>query len=289
MDAKLLFTYALTPLHAGTGRGVGVIDLPIAREVATGIPYLPGSSLKGVLRDKSGENDTTDYVFGPSTKNIEESNLAAGAAQFTDQRLLLLPVRSLKGTFAWVTCSFILHRLRRECVAIGETIDVPKMPSPIKTQAFCKPDHLIIGKEIVLEDINLTHATEEAISCWAKWLGGKLFPKENEAEWQTMLANKLVVVHDDIFSYLLQTAMEVVARIRIDSDSKTVAKGQLWYEENLPAESVLWGLVAAQQVNHGKKLSPTEVLDEVKDLTGGVVQLGGNATVGRGLCRLVMG
>ena len=51
MNAQLLFTHALSPLHAGTGQGIGVIDLPIAREKATGIPYLPGSSLKGTLRD----------------------------------------------------------------------------------------------------------------------------------------------------------------------------------------------------------------------------------------------
>ncbi len=51
MQARLLFTHALSPLHAGTGQGVGVIDLPIAREKATGLPFLPGSSVKGTLRD----------------------------------------------------------------------------------------------------------------------------------------------------------------------------------------------------------------------------------------------
>ena len=46
----LSFVHALSPLHAGTGQGAGIIDLPIAREKATGLPYLPGSSLKGTLR-----------------------------------------------------------------------------------------------------------------------------------------------------------------------------------------------------------------------------------------------
>lgn len=286
MDAKLLFTYALTPLHAGTGRGVGVIDLPIAREVATGIPYLPGSSLKGVLRDKSGDNDTTNYVFGPSTKNIEESNLAAGAAQFTDQRLLLLPVRSLKGTFAWVTCPFVLHRLRRECEAIGETQNLPKaLKQPAKKEDAFVPEGqktLTTSGKIVLEDLDLSPVDDQEVLAWATWLGEKLF---TDNEWREMLTAKLVVVHDDVFSYLLQTGTEVVARIQID-DSKTVVKGGLWYEENLPAESVLWGLVAAQQVGKGE--APTKVLEQVRKLTEGVVQLGGNATVGRGLCRLVM-
>lgn len=50
---RLYFIHVLSPLHAGTGQGTGVIDLPIAREKATGIPYLPGSSVKGTLRDST--------------------------------------------------------------------------------------------------------------------------------------------------------------------------------------------------------------------------------------------
>jgi len=50
MTAQLTFVHALSPLHAGIGQGAGVIDLPIAREKATGIPFLPGSSLKGALK-----------------------------------------------------------------------------------------------------------------------------------------------------------------------------------------------------------------------------------------------
>ena len=35
MAVKLMFVHALSSLHAGTGQGVGTIDLPIARERAT--------------------------------------------------------------------------------------------------------------------------------------------------------------------------------------------------------------------------------------------------------------
>src|SRR5205085_7007457 len=105
MNARLLFTHALSPLHAGMGQGVGVIDLPIAREKATGIPFLPGSSLKGTLRDAYLSKCANDEqckqkgykVFGPETTNADAY---AGAVQFADQRLLLLPIRSLAGTFA---------------------------------------------------------------------------------------------------------------------------------------------------------------------------------------------
>src|SRR5204863_5194832 len=104
-------------------QGVGVIDLPIAREKATGIPYLPGSSLKGTLRDsglnkcKNAQDEDKCYkVFGPKNDRADEY---AGAAQFADQRLLLLPIRSLAGTFAWVTSPYLLKRCLRDASDAG--------------------------------------------------------------------------------------------------------------------------------------------------------------------------
>ena len=51
MTTKIYWLEAITPLHVGTGRGVGLIDLPIIREKVTGWPLVPGSSVKGVIRD----------------------------------------------------------------------------------------------------------------------------------------------------------------------------------------------------------------------------------------------
>src|SRR3990172_983710 len=111
MQAKLLLIHALSPLHAGTGQGVGVIDLPIAREKATQIPFLPGSTLKGVFRDACTDPTLRTNVFGPDSGNPDQH---AGAVAFTDARLLLLPVRSLMGVFAWVTSPLLLRRLSRD-------------------------------------------------------------------------------------------------------------------------------------------------------------------------------
>ena len=81
---------------------------------------------------------------------------------------------------------------------------------------------------------------------------------------------------------MLQTATEVVARIRLEEDSKTVAKGGLWYEEALPAETILAGLVIATPIEASKE----QVFSAIKTLTAQPVQVGGNATVGRGICQL---
>src|SRR5713101_1438442 len=128
MNARLTFVHALSPLHAGTGQGVGVIDLPIAREKATGLPFLPGSSLKGPLRSLCPATERTQ-VFGPESTNIPGGENQASPAQFSDQRLLLLPIRSLAGTFAWVTSPYILQRFVRDMkdIKTNPPTDIPSI------------------------------------------------------------------------------------------------------------------------------------------------------------------
>lgn len=50
-EAKPLFLICETPLHAGSGDELGVIDLPIQREKHTNFPKVEASSLKGALRE----------------------------------------------------------------------------------------------------------------------------------------------------------------------------------------------------------------------------------------------
>jgi CRISPR-associated protein Cmr4 len=285
MDAKLLFLHALSPLHAGTGQGVGVIDLPIAREKATGIPYVPGSSLKGVLRDACAENDLRQRIFGPDTNNADEY---AGSVQISDLRLLLLPVRSLAGTFAWVTSPLLLRRFVRD-VAMCQGLRSPaSVPGLTKGQTTCVVAdqgcsllmNLSQPNQVVLEDLMLTAEKSPDVALWSGWLGEHLFKADEY--WQAALRGRLCIVHDDVLSFLLETATEVTARIRLDDEKKTVAEGALWYEEALPAETVLTGLVVAAEV----KAKKDESFRTIEKLIQTPLQVGGKATVGRGLCRM---
>jgi CRISPR-associated protein Cmr4 len=283
MTANLLFIHALTSLHPGTGQGVGVIDLPVAREVATGIPYLPGSSLKGVLRDRCADDNIRTQVFGPDTASITDANARAGAAIFADQRLLLLPVRSLAGTFAWVTSPFILRRFERDCRLAG--IQPPDALTEPEPQQARVPKTTVLrptgtSRTIYLEDLDLESKWGKDARRWAEWLQQALFP--GDANWQTLFQQRFCIVHDDVLSFLLSTATEITARNVLDSNKTSK---NLWYVESLPAETVLYGPIMAQQVGDGPL--PAAVLAEVGRLMTEPLQLGGNASVGRGLCRLV--
>ena len=94
---------------------------------------------------------------------------------------------------------------------------------------------------------------------------------------------------DDVLNFLLDTATEITARIALNENSKTAdsESGALWYEEALPCETVLFGMVLAIKI--GKvNLNPNDALIEVEKLMNKPVQFGGKATVGRGLCRLTL-
>ncbi|MGZ5481485.1 MAG: type III-B CRISPR module RAMP protein Cmr4, partial [Pyrinomonadaceae bacterium] len=193
MTAQLLYTHALSPLHAGTGQGIGVIDLPIAREKATGLPFLPGSSVKGSLRDVCSD-DRRANLFGPDKKNNPE--LHAGSVQFSDQRLLLLPVRSLKGTFAWVTSPYILNRFVRDAGdadadGLAKPVPNPASNNNIQECFVIEGNKLEMGGKIYLEELDLTvNADKSQAREWADVFASEIF----SGDWQRYFKERFCIV-----------------------------------------------------------------------------------------------
>lgn len=290
-ESCVTFIHALTPVQAGTGQGVGVIDLPIAREKATNLPYIPGSTVKGTLRDEF-ESDGSDpkRIFGAATgervdgREEDGQTANAGAAIFTDQRLLCLPVRSLYGTFAWVTSPLILHRFARDCKIAGSPVDI-QIPEMADGNAEIPKDSKIIpekngsGAKIYLEDLDLTPTGSNAANLWAALLGPKIFGNDGVEQFNRRFA----IVSDDVMNFLVETATEIRARNVLDDDTKS--SQNLWYEEALPAETILSGLLATTKI---RDVEPAEVFSRIAKLCSRPVQLGGNMTVGRGLCRIIL-
>jgi len=288
MNARLLLIHALAPVHCGTGQAIGGIDLPIARERPTGIPLVPGSSLKGVLRAAAPiDADTHRIVFGPETENAADN---AGSVQFSDANLVFLPVRSVRGTFAWVTSPYILMRLARDAREAGRKLEaLPE--APVEASAKVTGPVLQADGRVVFEDYDFKAEVDPKFEALAKTFATWLFGSEPAAEaGRKHFVARACLVSDDVMSLLLQTCTEITARIRLEADSKTVAKGHLWSEEALPVESILAGLVVAtpvKQKKDGTTPDPARLLDYVKQLTArGAMQLGGKATVGRGVCRV---
>src|SRR5205823_471228 len=134
--------------------------------------------------------------------------------------------------------------------------------------------------QVYLEDLDMKVVKKQEASDWAAEISKHLFPNVNDTTWRTAFIERFCIVPDDIMSFLGDTATEVTARIKMSSATKTVDQetGGLWYEEALPCETVLYGLVLATKI---RATSEQEVFDTVHSLIDDkTVQLGGKATVG---------
>ncbi len=289
---RIYWLHALTPLHVGTGQGTGFIDLPIMREKTTRWPLVPGSSVKGVLADSyqaSTENRGTDHwlaaAFGRSDNGDKDKD-NAGSLVFTDARMVCLSVRSLFGTFAWVASPLALERFRRDLTAAGITVSPQYCPIqsgnihlPNETMSSLNAD----GKAY-LEDLDFAVVNCDCARQWAGKLAEWVFP--GDLIWQGLFKQRFAILPDSSFDYLCEMGTEVNARIRIDDKKKIVEQGALWYEESLPAESILAGLVWCDRVfSSDKDITEKKLLDKYCSGKRDDLQIGGKATVGKGRVR----
>ncbi len=283
---KMFFIQAMSNIHCGTGQGLDDIDLLTAKEAATGFPLIPGSTIKGVLRDHftrlATQKQRLDAAFGPEFTDMNEEQFAS-AIMMTDARLLLLPVRSFTGVFAYVTCPLVLRRLTSDLAQAG--IAMPcQIPSLLDEQA-CVPANSanLIEDQLLLEDLDIKSDTKN--SQWYQ-LTDFLVEMIFDQEWAESVAkSRLTLISDNVFAFLCTTALPVAARIKLNPEKGVVERGGLWYEESVPAEAVLTGLIAATDSYTKPVICAAEILQDFAANTL-TLQLGGMATTGKGICSM---
>lgn len=323
--SSLVFLYAETPLHAGSGSALGAVDLPVQRERMSGLPMVQGSGIKGALRAELRDREAAEWsaldlaLFGREPPKAEKAESAeedrekdkAGALSVLDARLLLLPVRTVWGGFAWVTSPMILQRLVRDLEVAGLKApgwqalraedDAPRVGAK-PTVAKARDDK----HTLLIEDLEYTAVSDPLVDTLAHWLAEHALPQTDAYKlFGARLAGQLVVVGDGEMKLLSERATEVVTRVRIDDKTGTVADGALWTEESLPAESLLWSLAffADERPSRGQQ-GAREQSDVKTELRGGAalrteistritklsrIRLGGDRTVGRGIVGIRVG
>lgn len=286
-----VFLYAVSPVHMGAGSAVGVIDNPIQRERHTQHPSFAGSGLKGAARHAwkqlAGEQSEglLARIFGPESG---KSDLYAGAVSFGDAQLITFPVRSLKGGFVYATCPLALSRAQRLLALIAEDPGWT-IPTVEEGQCMVLNDALLSpGDKLHLEVFEYAKATEaRGLSAVAGDLATRALP---EGYFRDKLTQDLVLLSDTDFAYFAQNATLVEPHVRIDDETGTASVGDLFYTENLPPESLLIAPLMASKTRSGTDdRDADEVMALLKTaLDGKLMQVGGDATTGRGLvvCKL---
>ncbi|GAB4483275.1 MAG: type III-B CRISPR module RAMP protein Cmr4 [Erythrobacter tepidarius] len=293
-----VFLYAASPVHMGAGQAIGVIDNPIQRERHTHHPSFAGSGLKGAVRHAwqalGGAQDQLDALFGPEAGSPD---LHAGAVSFGDAQLVLFPVRALKGGYVYATCPTALARAQRLLALVGAPAAWPAIRVPGEGECELINPALLSGDKLHLEAFEYIAKDKDnaALKAIAKDLAARALPdREGFAFFRDKLKTDLVLLSDTDFAYFVEHATLVEPHVRIDDATGTASDGGLFYTENLPPESLLIAPLMASQTRTGKDggLPAKKVFEQLKTaLDGRLLQVGGDATAGRGLvmARIVEG
>ena len=168
MQLRFFHLHALSTVHCGTGQSEGVVDLPIARARATKLPIVPGSSLRGVLRQHVTDSnpEAARTLFGPKTITSDRDSFA-GALTIGDAHLLVLPVRCLAGIVSYVTAPFILRRYARDLARAGAS--TPALPpGPADGEARVAAGSVnCVDRKLVLEDLDMAASEDESVRMFA--------------------------------------------------------------------------------------------------------------------------
>lgn len=276
-----------TSVHAGSGSDLGIIDLPIQREKHTFYPKFESSGIKGMMRQyfrSVFDLASLEKYFGPEPDTSESTASCIG---FIDGRILLFPVKSVKGVFAYVTCPDVLQRFQRDMLIadFSEFSDLDK----IKVGGICQDSGLLAEKNtVILEEYAFEDcAVSVELTSFAEKLAKSLSGNINKY-WADKIKHDVFVISNDDFSDFVNLYCEVNARIKINPDTGTVAKGALWYEEFLPTDTLMYSILMTSPSFGKDKETGTEVMNNIITKFPEMVQMGGDATIGKGLVRLVI-
>ena len=157
------------------------------------------------------------------------------------------------------------------------------IPEPKKDEAICAVDSPlpVTQDKIVLEEFEFSISSRNNINFEFM---DQAFADEGT---QKRFREHLVIVSNDDFTYFVRHATEVVARIGLDYERKTVRTGALFYEEYLPTETLLYSLVLcskSRRKNHER--SADQILRWLMNQNIKFLQIGAGETVGKGFCAI---
>ena len=284
-----LFLYAVSPVHMGAGSATGLIDNPIQRERHTNHPSFAGSGIKGAMRHGwkplGGDSALIDALFGPESGS---DTLHAGAISFGDAQLVAFPVRSLKNGYVYATCPQAIARAQRLLALCGQNREWPALDVAAQHCLLANPE-LLSGDKLHLEAFEYTAQMSEDLARLGASLAELALPDDPAyGYFREKLKKDLVVLSDTDFAYFVENATLVEPHVRIDDETGAADDGGLFYTENLPPESVLIApVMAAPSRSPEKKLEAKDAMTFLANILGGgkgqLLQLGGDATTGRGL------
>lgn len=281
-DFRIGYLYSFSPIHCGGEGDLGNI-LEIAREVHTNFPYIPGSSLRGSLRDEVEQQvrdkvEQHDRLAGERLFGREldsEGQMGVHQVWFGDARLLWVPMRTMscqnRDVFTWVSC----HSLIRDHAILAQlpTVVFPNYPVGTQTGAYTVAD----------AQLNVSPFSEEqrkAIALSGNWANS--LQEAVRPTWE----NSRIVLPDADFQVLMEHSLWTQIRNKIDDGENAGSAEVFWTDVCIPRDTIFyygWGYNLLQ--DRGDRTDNNVTSSDCNlliDTLKGLIQVGGQANVGRG-------
>ena len=252
------FIQCITNMHVGSGdANYGIVDKLVQRDPITNFPTIHASSLKGALREHFehiwGKGSTKiNQVFGREAVDNNESE--TGEFKFLGADLISLPVRCNYQQYVLGIYKTQIDSINSKSVLLTDK----KLFNGVdeSNKLFYKlnvPTH-----DLYAEDIKIINKVAHT-------------PFVIPTTDLSCFNSKYATFDSDSFTSIAKD-LPVIARNSIEDGTSQ----NLWYEEIVPHESVFLTFIATS----------SQLLTEFETiLTKGVIQIGGNASIGYGLCK----
>ncbi len=249
-------------LHAGSGDAdFGAIDKKVQRDIITQYPCIHASSIKGALREfieectDLGEIEAT-YIFG--SKTDEKVNMSSGNYRFFEVKLLAMPFRSDHKQYQLVTNEAII----KDLTDTSKNLKSKTLKNIQSLEILQSIDKKIISddidSEVLVEDIIINPFTEPQTLSISK----------------SYFNNKLCIINQKEYDELMD--LPVIARNHLENGQSE----NLWYEEVVPRETRFYTFISVpdDEINYFDKFL-TVLTNPITP-----IQIGGNASIGYGVC-----
>lgn len=270
-DFRVGYLYSLAPIHCGGEGNLGNI-LEIAREAHTNFPYIPGSSLRGGLREEVAiqDPDAANALFGKELNN--DGQMGVHQVWFGDARLLWVPMRTMSSTsrdvFTWVSC----HSLIRDHAMIANLPGCTFPDRPVGTQAG---SYLVADAQISVSKFSEEQEKAIALSAW---------PASLENSVQPTWKKSCIVLPDADFQVLMEHSLWTQIRNKIQDETQggnqAGSAEVFWTDVCIPRDTIFyyaWGYKLLKE-----KPVTSEQHHLLINILQGLSQVGGQANVGRG-------
>jgi CRISPR-associated protein Cmr4 len=291
-ETHTYYMMALEPVHPGSrDMQLGRVDNTIARDMGTGEPKIPATSLAGVARAYTAMHYPEKFMR-PVTRNGETIYISCAGrgseakeqvcgqrdcpvcitygfshpgrdfpsmVQFQDIQILFYPVSTMAGP-VWIASSRTLRTLAEANILAHDDIDLRIADGSYQLQTAIGSGKLNIGW--VLLDVTSTIPP--------------LTPKGQTALLKNgvpaTVLERLVAVPGSLFSHLVNNNLEVRTSNAIDHVTGTVLRGALFSYEALPRSTIFWTQVTYK--NPSQFLLDEEPVDRTIEWVQHQVELG---------------